>query len=123
MDTSESVSFTECSFWVRAYGVPFHCFSGSTAEIIVKMIGGFEHLASDDAIRWTKALHFRVSIPLDKPLHKGGLLWIGSREVHWIQLHHERLPKFCYSFGLMGHAHQDCLSMKTIGNFQYRDWL
>lgn len=37
-DTAESVVFIECQFWVRAYGVPFRCFSESTALTIAQVL-------------------------------------------------------------------------------------
>ncbi|KAF2324842.1 hypothetical protein GH714_017929 [Hevea brasiliensis] len=85
-DTANSITFQECSFWVRAYGVPFSCFSKSTAKLIANMIGRFISFDEDDVIGWSNALRFKVAIPIDKPLRRGVLLKLMVGTVRWIQL-------------------------------------
>ncbi|KAJ9187290.1 hypothetical protein P3X46_002763 [Hevea brasiliensis] len=122
-DTANSITFGECSFWVRAYGVPFSCFSKSTAKLIANMIGRFISFDEDDVIGWSNALRFKVAIPIDKPLRRGVLLKLMVGTVRWIQLRYERLPHFCFSCGYMGHVQHECNSFNGEEVLQYGEWL
>lgn len=67
-DTPESVVFMECQFWVRAYGVPFRCFSQSTA--LAQVLSRLVKQDETDTLGQAKALRFKVAIPIDKPLRR-----------------------------------------------------
>lgn len=69
-DTPESVVFMECQFWVRAYGVPFRCFSESTALTIAQVLSRLVKQDETDTLGQAKALRFKVAIPIDKPLRR-----------------------------------------------------
>lgn len=103
-DAFSTIKFTEVSFWARAYGVPFTCFSMKTAEFIANMLGKFVTFDDSDCLGWTSALRFEVMIPLAQPLRRGVLLKLDNRTVKWISIKYECLPRFYYSCGCIGHV-------------------
>ncbi|MBA0575596.1 hypothetical protein Golob_025377, partial [Gossypium lobatum] len=77
---------------------------------------------------WTEYIRIKINIDINKPLR---------RVVHYIDhegeefvcaIRYDKLPRFCYICGLIGHTAQKC-NEQIINNesqdniFQYGDWL
>uniref|UniRef100_A0A2C9UQN7 CCHC-type domain-containing protein n=1 Tax=Manihot esculenta TaxID=3983 RepID=A0A2C9UQN7_MANES len=107
-DAFSMIKFIDVSFWERAYGVPFTCFSMKTVEFIANILGKFVTFDDSDYLGWTFALCFKVTIPLAQLLRRGVLLKLDNGTVKWISIRYEHLPCFCYSCGCMGHIQKEC---------------
>ena len=69
----------------------------------------------------------RVQIDATKKLIHGKRITIEGGESRWVQFKYERLPNFCYRFGLLNHAHKDCPTSSVNGQtveegLQYGAW-
>ncbi|KAJ1431787.1 Zinc knuckle CX2CX4HX4C [Sesbania bispinosa] len=53
-----------------------------------------------------------VSLDTTRPLKVGVHTGNKSDEVFWVDFQYEKLPQFCYSCGLIGHAEEFCLNNK-----------
>ncbi|XVF48509.1 hypothetical protein PTKIN_Ptkin03bG0196300 [Pterospermum kingtungense] len=103
----EEYVFEKASFWIRIYNLPL----GMRNTNIAKRIG------------------MRVEIDITKPLRRTVKLAGGEgRKDAWGRIAYERLPTFCYCFGLLGHIDTDCAA-KIEGTddnqetHHYGDWL
>lgn len=82
----------------------------------------------EEAAGWGVYLRVKVSIELSKPLARGRMLHIPRRSI-WVAFKYEKLPKFCYTCGLIYHGRQGCSSQgKGKQNaeeeeIQYGSWL
>lgn len=76
-------------------------------------------------VEQAKFLRIRVEIPIDKPLRRGGNITNAEGDRVWINFKYERLPTFCYIFGILGHDDKHCHMSQSDGlkEKQYGDWL
>ena len=72
-----------------------------------------------------KFLRIRVELPIDKPLRRGGNVVGMDGDKFWVYYKYERLPKFCFLCGIMGHDDKHCQAYPDRQNAtpQYGDWL
>lgn len=67
----------------------------------------------------------RVMLGITKPLKQG--IWVQTEaktEKVCIVLLYERLPNFCFNWGIIGHVQRDCDSQREEGNSdKYGNWL
>ena len=70
-----------------------------------------------------------MSLPITKPLWRGGFIASSDDQRTWVRFKYERLPIFCHFCGLLGHDLHHCAShyaMEKNGGqveYQYGDWL
>ena len=55
-----------------------------------------------------KFLRIRVEVPINKPLCRGGYVKNEEGGRYWVDFRYERLPNFCYIYGLLGHDEKHC---------------
>ena len=74
-------------------------------------------------------MRVRVALPISKPLRGGGYIADSSGEHTWVNFKYERLPIFCYFFGLVGHDVRHCANHFAVEknggevDYQYCEWL
>ncbi|XP_019184804.1 PREDICTED: uncharacterized protein LOC109179763 [Ipomoea nil] len=68
-----------------------------------------------EAAPWLTFHRIRVSIPVDQPLHRGMKLMKRDKTTAWVTFRYERLHKFCYFYGCMGHLHTFCIHARDAG--------
>jgi hypothetical protein len=125
----EELNFDYASFWIRMYNLPLACMGKSIGEKIGSFVGLVEEVdVQEEAAGWGEYLRVKVSIELSKPLARGRMLHIPGRSI-WVAFKYEKLPKFCYTCGLIYHGKQGCSSQgKGKQNaeeeeIQYGPWL
>lgn len=62
----------------------------------------------DGEVVWNEAMRIRMKLNVTKPLVRRKRKKIGDGEAVWVRLAYERLPEFCYYYGIIGHCHRDC---------------
>ncbi|KAH1030208.1 hypothetical protein J1N35_046154 [Gossypium stocksii] len=125
----EEYDFNHSPFWVRISNIPIEYMDRKMALEVGNAIG--EVLAIDWRDReggWTEYIRIRISIDINKPLH---------RVFHYIDhegkelvcvIRYEKLPRFCYICGMIVHTTQKC-EKQMINNesqdniFEYGNWL
>ena len=55
-----------------------------------------------------KFMRIRVDLPIDKPLRRGGHVVSKDGEKFWIHFRFQRLPTFCFLYGMLGHSDKHC---------------
>ena len=74
-------------------------------------------------------LRVHVEIDVSKPLSRGRRGALDDNNERWISFKYEKLPNFCYWYGLISHDGKDCdlwLARKDTGNTkptEYGPWL
>jgi hypothetical protein len=102
------INFDRASFWIGMYNLPLACMGKSTGEKIGSSVGSVEEVdVSDEEAGWGEYLRVKVSIDLSKPLARGRMLHVNDRS-SWIAFKYEKLPKFCYSCGIINHGLLGC---------------
>ena len=62
----------------------------------------------ESGVNWGKFLQVRVQIDITKKLVRGKRNVIEGGEQRWITFKYERLPNFCYRYGLLSHKVKEC---------------
>ena len=70
-------------------------------------------------------MRIRVELPVDKPLRRGGNVVGMDGDKYWVHFKYERLPKFCFFYGKIGHDMKHCNVCLDRQNVtpQYGEWL
>ncbi|KAL4386622.1 hypothetical protein GQ457_09G020910 [Hibiscus cannabinus] len=121
-------SFTSMVIWVRVYQLPLRAMNGAMGLQLGGIIGttiGVDHRVEGGNLG--EFLRIRVSIDITKPLHRSVMLGNGQgQKSSPCPLKYERLPRFCYFCGLLGHDLASCSTKPTvldIRKLQYGSWL
>jgi hypothetical protein len=75
----------------------------------VELIGGKAGLvlevdfSEEPRYQWQRFVRCRVNVNVSGPLCLGIFLPQNDRNDIWISLKYERLPEFCYQYGVIGH--------------------
>lgn len=125
-----NVRLDHASLWVQIWGAPFDMATPQVAIEVGSWLGIVEEVEmrkrSDDLNLF---LRVRVSLPITKPLWRGGFIASSDDQRTWVRFKYERLPIFCHFCGLLGHDLRHCAShyaMEKNGGqveYQYGDWL
>ncbi|XP_019171983.1 PREDICTED: uncharacterized protein LOC109167423 [Ipomoea nil] len=99
--------------WVQLHDLPM----GYTSQKVLEQAGNFigKFVKHDDRFvgaPWITFYRIRVSIAVNKPLRRGMKLLKGDKTTCWVFFKYERLHKFCFFCGLMGHVHTFCLKAR-----------
>ncbi|MFQ6619423.1 hypothetical protein Gotur_001338 [Gossypium turneri] len=127
--TMEEYDFNHTPFWVRIANIPMEYMDRDMALEVGTAIG--EVLAIDWRDRdggWTEYMRIRINIDINKPLRRVVHFTNHGGEEFVCSIRYEKLPRFCYICGLIGHTTQKCKEQKNSnesqGNiFQYGKWL
>ncbi|TVT97494.1 hypothetical protein EJB05_57259, partial [Eragrostis curvula] len=111
--------------WVQLHLIP----PLYRTEGILKMIAGRigeEIMIEMRAIPTEEGDFFRVrvNLPADRPLVRFVKLTPEGRDTVVIQIKYEKLPRFCFHCGLMGHNHLECGTGEyTEDDLQFGGWM
>ena len=124
--STANMVFTHSPFWVQLWGLPFELMSEDVGREVGNSLGRFPEMdkracQSDQAL----FMHFRVELPIDKPLRRGGNVVSLDGEKFWVNFKYERLPTFCFLCGKLGHDDKHCLVFPNWQSTpkQYGEWL
>ncbi|KAL8525119.1 hypothetical protein ACS0TY_014655 [Phlomoides rotata] len=56
----------------------------------------------------SRSIHIKVKVDYRKPLKCGILLEMKDSKQGWVNFKYERLPSFCYLYGVLGHIRREC---------------
>ncbi|KAL4340688.1 hypothetical protein GQ457_08G033290 [Hibiscus cannabinus] len=120
--------FMNMVIWVRVYQLPLRAMNCTMGLQLGGTIGraiGVDHRVEGGNLG--EFLRIRVSIDITKPLRRCILLGNGQgKKPSPCPLKYERLPRFCYHCGLLGHDLAACLAKPPdldIRKLQYGSWL
>ncbi|KAL4339651.1 hypothetical protein GQ457_08G033250 [Hibiscus cannabinus] len=120
--------FTNMVIWVRVYQLPLRAMNGNTGLQLGGSIGTaieVDHRVEGGNLG--EFLRIRVSIDITKLLRRCILLGNGQgKKPSPCPLKYERLPRFCYFYGLIGHDLAACLTKPSdfdSRKLQYGSWL
>ncbi|XP_019179721.1 PREDICTED: uncharacterized protein LOC109174935 [Ipomoea nil] len=124
----ESIPLTHADFWVQIHSLPVGLRSASVVMAIGSFLGTF---VSTDERNFDGGMQtfYRVRVSLDvvKPLKKQMKLKRDSGEWAVVDFKYERLPKFCFLCGVIGHGDRFCLKALQDCNLNavkpYGSWL
>jgi hypothetical protein len=82
------------------------CFQLGNSMGIVKDVE-----TEEDGVGWGTYLMVKIKLDIAKPLARGRVLKLQGNNM-WVAFQYERLPKFCYYYGIIKHGVAGCLSRK-----------
>ena len=127
---ARNVKFESMSLWVQIWDALFDMVSPKVATEVGSRLGVVVEVEKRQKLE-AQCLFMRVwvSIPILKPIRRGGFVTGSDGTHHWITFKYERLPLFCHFCGLLGHElrHFAChyAASKNSGEVvcQYGDWM
>ncbi|KAL8132869.1 hypothetical protein AgCh_008376 [Apium graveolens] len=120
------IDFSSVQFWVQAHGLPLGRINKVVAEELVAKIGRLvETNCIGDGIQLNRSfLRFRVELDIRNPLVSGFMLTRENMPDLWVEIKYERLSKFCYECGRIGHDEDSCKNHEGRANTgDYGPWL
>ncbi|XP_059451234.1 uncharacterized protein LOC132182043 [Corylus avellana] len=118
-------TFDKDAFWVRMFKMPLGCMGQAIGRRIGETVGTVEVVDTNaNGMGWGKFLRAKILMDLTKPLPRGRKINIQGKLV-WIPFQYERLPKFCYSCGIISHDKRGCPQKSSLRQQdpQYGPWL
>lgn len=107
------MNFDMASFWVRMYNMPLDCKGKEVGQKIGALVGTVEEVDISEAeADWGEFLRVKISFDLTKPLARSRMLHAQHRSI-WVAFKYEKLPKFCYNYGVIKHDRRGC---SMLGN-------
>lgn len=125
--STKKLCFTHAPFWIQVWGLPFDLVSEQVGEDIGNRMG--RYIAGDGrkgAMDQARYLRIRVEIPVEKPLHRGGIVTSPEGKRFWVDYRYERLSNFYFVCRRMGHDKRVCpyrQAGKGEETPQYGEWL
>jgi hypothetical protein len=122
-----TIEFEKVALWVRMLNLPLACMNAEIGKMIGSSIGQVEEVDTDeDGVGWGKFLRVRIRVDLTKPLMRGKRLKVQGVSM-WIDFQYERLPRFCFSCGVVQHGPTGCKKRfnppSQGGDEEYGQWL
>ncbi|XP_062175986.1 uncharacterized protein LOC133881040 [Alnus glutinosa] len=102
------MAFDKASFWIRMYNLPLACMNSMIGHQVGSTVGLVEEVkANEREMAWGEYLQVQIVIDLTKPLDQGRKLTIKNKST-WIVFKYEKLPNFCYNYGVVRHGKNGC---------------
>ncbi|XP_059436690.1 uncharacterized protein LOC132169721 [Corylus avellana] len=121
-----SYTFEKAAFWVRMKNLPLGCMGKAIGRRIGDTVGVVEIVDTDEkGIGWGEFLRVKILLDLRKPLPRGRKINVNGASV-WIPFQYERLPKFCYTCGIICHGIMGCTRRSNLRHKEkpdYGQWL
>lgn len=115
-------------FGLQCHNVPLGKMTKLTGKVLASRVGTVLDVApKDNGQLLGKFLRVRVRLDVEQPLCRGTKLFLPDGEAELIEFKYEKLPKFCYGCGRIGHIFPDCNfileSHKTLSEQPYGAFL
>jgi hypothetical protein len=108
MTPPAELDFDRAAFWVRMSNLPLACMGKDIGMQIGSSVGEVEDIdVLDDGVGWGKFLRVKIVVDLSKPLARGRTITVKNNQF-WISFQYEKLPKFCYTCGVIRHGSRGC---------------
>lgn len=103
----DKISITHSPFWVRIKNLPLNCRSDEHVKVLVRDMGEILDL-EEDVIGIGRYRRVKIMLNVLRPLRK--VQKIKDRRGREVQVEYvyERLPFFCFAYGIMGHSEREC---------------
>ncbi|XP_019179259.1 PREDICTED: uncharacterized protein LOC109174481 [Ipomoea nil] len=102
--------------WVQLHDMPKGYMSHAILEQAGNFLGSFvKHDDRFEGAPWLTFHSIRVSISVERPLRRRTRLMKRDGTTAWVNFRYERLHKFCYFCGCMGHLHTFCIHAREAG--------
>jgi hypothetical protein len=102
--TLSELDFANGEYWIQVHDLPLELMTSLNAEILGGQLGTLLEKESF----WREFIRIKVLIPLLQPLVSGFLHERQCKLPTWVQLKYERLFKFCFNCGRLGHIKIFC---------------
>ncbi|TXG51551.1 hypothetical protein EZV62_024075 [Acer yangbiense] len=98
------------AFWVQIHNAPLLCMMKEMREFLGQFIGEVVDIdVGSTGECFGKYLRVRVAIDVSKPLKRFLRLDLDEKGAEsMVLIRYEKLPEYCFSCGLLGHAHREC---------------
>ncbi|TXG58368.1 hypothetical protein EZV62_016197 [Acer yangbiense] len=127
------MQFNCVEFWIQIHKAPLMCMNKQTVIFLGKQIGVLKAIdLGESGHCWGEYLQVRVGIDANKPLRRVLRVDLGGseKEVVVMLLRYERLPKYCFHCGMLGHEHIECPEEDSINRgkdyndtYKFGSWL
>ncbi|XP_031095276.1 uncharacterized protein LOC115999574 [Ipomoea triloba] len=108
-DDPRSLELSLATFWIQVHSLPLGFMSERVAKIIGNFVGSFVAADPRNFEGGVKSfMRVRVTVDVSKPLKKRMKMKRPGGEWFWVDFRYERLPSFCFSCGVIGHADKFC---------------
>jgi hypothetical protein len=102
------ITFDNEALWIRMYNLLLSCMGKEVGKNIGASVGMVDEIdILDDEVGWGEYLRVRIVLDLTKPLARGRMLHLENKFI-WIPFKYEKIPKFCYSCGVIKHGKTGC---------------
>ncbi|KAM0905530.1 hypothetical protein ACQ4PT_017330 [Festuca glaucescens] len=107
---AEDVVFDRLLLWVRIHSLPYSLMNSDRGTALAEMIGDVDHLEVDEHGRaWGRYLRARIHVDVTEPLMRCVAVESSSlNKMVYYEVKYEKLPLFCFSYGLIGHTSLIC---------------
>jgi hypothetical protein len=103
-----SIEFEKVALWVRILNLPLTCMNSEIGAMIGSAIGQVGEVETDDdGVGWGKFLRVKIRVDLMKALMRGRRLKVHGVSL-WVDFQYERLPRLCFSCGVVKHGAMGC---------------
>ncbi|XP_030464240.2 uncharacterized protein LOC115683772 [Syzygium oleosum] len=100
--------FTSCAFWVQVHGLPMEWCSMEMVSYVTQILGVVQEVKIEKkGAAFHRVGRAKVVLNLDSPLSPGIFITLEEEKI-WLDFKYERLPRFCYSCGKIGHYTTNC---------------
>lgn len=103
------MKFDSAAFWIRMYNLLMVYMEREMGFKLGATVGKVEDADTDvDGTGWGEYLRVRVHVNLEKPIPRGRTLKLKDKS-YWMPFQYEKVPKFCFSCGVISHGPPGCL--------------
>lgn len=123
------VKINSCPFWVQLHNIPPEALLRENLLYFGNRIGKVLSLEmpGEGKFNFRKFGRLRIEVDVDKPLTPGFMInrppiYNNVLEPIWIQVKYEKLQRFCFLCGKLGHESKDCdFDEDELCNLDHRD--